>query len=917
MPTRRFDANKEQSLALISAGNAGNGNDSHCPNGKSSYDGSITFRTLLRFAHDWSGMTRVTKVELFMRLTSGTHTAQGGSRRAKVNRCGDTGSWSAGGGAENSWSTTASGTRYPGPAAGTTSEGSMSGTGWQSVDITASYWGMVPSYIAIAAGAGGFGGSETNNGVRIGSDDEGLSSHSFEFSGMSSSYPPYVLVTYESNTPPDKPVLTAPANGATLAPGAALLLSWTGSDADATDALLRFDLQFGASAAFSPAIYNGVGLSPGAAQVGPWVISNYPYAGPALPVGTPLYWRVRNQDESDDYGPWSDARTVTLGVVPTISGASPSASLADIWNLDTDAAIWTSAGAHAKPIVQWVYQHAGAKQMAAYRVRLYTDALAQVYDSGTVAASAVPGATVKVNVPFAVVNGTAMRWGVEVRDADGNWSAAMAPVQFKVRWGQAVYTQNVGAGASGLQHTMGTLTNGRAGIMFRTATDAAGAGASAWVNSLSSIDPVLAYIHVMVRLVALVSGSNPALPDMSLTYAGTVALPDKWLVSGAGTQQLDKTIRRFGKYSVRLRATATTPVYLYPFRQLSTDGVVVQQDTDYTFSAYVNTGGIALPGGNVVQLLALTTGGVALSPSPWYPQDAGVVRQTGDTRLFPEGWQRIQGSFHVPSGITALRPAIWLGATPTAGMTVWVDAVKLEPGRVASTWTPGFMSEAGAVDSQGFLIDGSTGGIFRLRGATGGLRDVVELGASGLKFADTELASPSVGVMAANGVPLSLSGHTHAAPATTVVGAATEVAGTAASPAVNGTSELRHGTPGAGEDPNGFHVSATGRLKIPAGMAGLYQYTVQIEGTAPAGTTSGQFAYATANMVNSLPAARNQLMGRWDRFDSGATQGVTCTVVRQFAVGDEWFVQVVPRIVAGLTMRVMSWSLVRLGTAIA
>ena len=52
-------------------------------------------------------------------------------------------------------------------------------------------------------------------------------------------------------------------------------------------------------------------------------------------------------------------------------------------------------------------------------------------------------------------------------------------------------------------------------------------------------------------------------------------------------------------------------------------------------------------------------------------------------------------------------------------------------------------------------------GIFRLRGTDGAPRSVVESGAQGLRFAsDTELSSPSTGVLAVGGVPIPLTTYT-------------------------------------------------------------------------------------------------------------------------------------------------------------
>ena len=116
----------------------------------------------------------------------------------------------------------------------------------------------------------------------------------------------------------------------------------------------------------------------------------------------------------------------------------------------------------------------------------------------------------------------------------------------------------------------------------------------------------------------------------------------------------------------------------------------------------------------------------------------------------------------MPVGTTLIQPDIWCNGI-VVGNEYWVDGVQLEEGRVASTWTPGALGLAAVLDRAGVQIDAKEGGIFRLRGSTGGVRDLVELGPGGLVIGgDTDLTSPSLGALSVEGVPVSLSGHTHA-----------------------------------------------------------------------------------------------------------------------------------------------------------
>jgi hypothetical protein len=816
MPTRRFDPNKEQSVADAPAGNTGTGNDTHAPIGKGSFDTSFKFRLLSRFAHDWSGMTKVTKVELKFKLTSEIHTEQGSSRRVNLTRLGST--FSSGGGGENSWSTSAAEV-WPGPTGtGSTEDYSLtswSNGDWVTLDITPLYDNYIPSTVLGPDGLPGAG--DPNNGIRIWSYDETTTSRSFEFYGKDSSYPYYILVTYSTNSTPGKPVLTSPVGGTTLAPGTTPLLSWTGSDPDFGDSIDLFDLHIDDNPDFAFREHTGthdpVGYSLG------FNVTNWPYIYGGLPAGVPLYWRVRALDQAGAVSPWSDAGQFMLGVVPTIASMLPNAGLADIWNLD-DLNVWTSGGNWAKTIHQFVYNHAAGKSMNAYRLRIYDSAgTTTLLDTGTVAATALAGATVKLNSSYAVILGTAYKWTVEVRDSDGNWSAAMTKQDFKVRWGQAIYAQNVGAGAGGLKLLTGTLANpGRMATIFQSSTNADGTGTpTAWSATLGGLTSVLAHVRVLVRLSATVSGSNPSVPDITLQYLAASQVPDNWTITG-GTGpsiKLDGSIKRFGEFSAKVGGTGT--MALYPFRKTTGDGVDVQEGTVYNFSAFVKAAA-ALSGSVSLAIRDLT--GAAIPDVTL----VGTVL-TQNTLAALDGWQRLAGYFTVPTGVTAIQPTIVLTSIGS-GDQIWVDGVKLEEGRVATGWSPGFLGGAIVLDAQGFIADATYGGSVRLRGSGGAARDVVELGAHGLKFAgDTELSSPSTGVLAVNGTPIGSGGGGSVVAVSLYKSTSQSIPDNVATAILWNVEEY---------DLGGLHDNVSNTSRITAAQAGQYHFdaTVRWEGNA-------------------------------------------------------------------------------------
>jgi hypothetical protein len=151
----------------------------------------------------------------------------------------------------------------------------------------------------------------------------------------------------------------------------------------------------------------------------------------------------------------------------------------------------------------------------------------------------------------------------------------------------------------------------------------------------------------------------------------------------------------------------------------------------------------------------------------------------------------------------------------TAGAKCWFDAMKLEESTVATPWSPAAIG-AVVIDAGGVQVDGTRGGILRYKGSTGGARDTVEGYQKGLLLGgDTELISPSVGNLAANGALLAkltdiptndplLPGGIFTGP--TKTGIAT---GNTACPLTTGG-----------------RINASGQYQVAAGEAGIYFYRV-------------------------------------------------------------------------------------------
>jgi hypothetical protein len=96
-----------------------------------------------------------------------------------------------------------------------------------------------------------------------------------------------------------------------------------------------------------------------------------------------------------------------------------------------------------------------------------------------------------------------------------------------------------------------------------------------------------------------------------------------------------------------------------------------------------------------------------------------------------------------PGNSLDVRPGLAFGGSV---VPFSVDAFQFEEGHVATGWKPGQSGPAVVMDVGGIAVDAAAGGILRLRGATGGVRDIVQLYDHGLRFGTTEeLYSPTAG----------------------------------------------------------------------------------------------------------------------------------------------------------------------------
>ena len=337
---------------------------------------------------------------------------------------------------------------------------------------------------------------------------------------------PYIIVTYTTNTAPGTPTLVGPANGATIAVGSQPAFSFTGYDVDQGDTIASFDIAIDDAADFATPVYFATIAPPGAESTPrPRPSATGPTgACPRSTAGGTYYWRVRTETSRARWAPAARAARSSWAHSHRWTPLSPAAStLADIWNLD-ELAMWTSGGSHARPIVSFRYLHPAGlvgHPLSGCSSTAMRNTL--VYDSGAGRPRPLP-----------IGHGHGQRglrhhqWhqtsSGRCRCATPTATGPQFPATqtFKVRWGQGIFAQNMGAGASGLKFAAGGLTGTTAGMALAfMSSDDCGAGPPTPRRGCANVGSLpigRGLRRTMVRLNTATSGQNPSLPDITLTY---------------------------------------------------------------------------------------------------------------------------------------------------------------------------------------------------------------------------------------------------------------------------------------------------------------------------------------------------------------------------------------------------------------
>lgn len=522
MATKQFECTSSH-YAVIKIGSGGfeggNSGDNHLPLGLYDVAGPswYFFRAFLKFALDFSDVVSITKAELKVRTSNGTHVGKDATSMT-ISRI--TSSWTGSGGSEGSSTGSPNWTGQP----SVTSSGQVART----ISKTTDTWNTLDITDIVQAWMDG----SANNGLRLKMTNESYPSNSNTpeanelRSANASGSEPYILLTYVDNTLPSAPTLSSPANGSrqtTATPS----FSFTHNDAD-DDACASYDLQVSTDSGFSSVTHwNASNQTTGIS--GDSITRTY--AGTALTRGVTYYWRCRTNDGTGD-GTWSSTRSFTYNALPTVTKNAPAASaLATISNL-SELAVWS--GSEAKPTMKFTPSDADGDTITKYRLRIYDAAAAgnMVYDSGEVSVSYSSGVQQTVSVAFGIANGTERWWTIDVYDGY-EWAGESSRTAFKMRWAQGLYEFDTGAsGSNGWSFSNGATTE-QVAILFRSATSSGGTGASGLTAFSTAIGSVTTqrWVQVLVRLSTDSAGTDATLADMTFTYFGTPSVPDDWAVS--------------------------------------------------------------------------------------------------------------------------------------------------------------------------------------------------------------------------------------------------------------------------------------------------------------------------------------------------------------------------------------------------
>ena len=675
MAQKTFTVNTDALVSLRQSDglSLGAGQDQHLPIGL--HGSTYLLRSLAKFNTDFSDVVSINWARLYLRASS-YHIACGGSAGINVRRI--TTSWSEGTrGADEIW--------YGDNAVEWSNQPSVTSSG-EATDSSFGRTANVWEYVDITTIVDAWRTGSANYGVRLASVNEGSTSYATGFYARESSYDPYILVDYETNRAPSAPTLGSPSNGGVVT-DTTPDLKFTPSDPDG-DVHTKYHYQVDNNSDFSSPVEESdvSGSFTNAVEVTRTVTTT-------LTRGTTYYWRVKTYDGTE-WGPYSSSRSFIVNSLPVATLTDPAATGHLAHMTMTPASGWASPRLY----IAWNYSDAQGQAQTQYNYEVANDSggsPGSTLVSGTVASSAT-----NVTPSATYVEGN--YYHVRVRVYDGyEWSAYSGWFRVRARWGLDTHTSDVRISASPPASWQTQSYNATTGsksaiaLEYNGGTNGAGAGLGSWKASLADVTP---NNYAYYRVWFFAWGASPAtvarLNDLTIRATGSVAQPDFWLPIPLSSENasLDEDNSVFGSQGLRIEGDGSTHAI--------TQQIYVEANREYVLQGRVRSIGNS---GARIELRDSQSGAAILSTdthtadSDW-TQDTAAVWDAGN------------------------RTAVWIAVVVDglAGTAAIFDGLKMERGVVASPWTPGLVGSATTVDVGGVAVDGTKGGVFRLRATDGG-----------------------------------------------------------------------------------------------------------------------------------------------------------------------------------------------------
>jgi hypothetical protein len=673
---------------------------------------SYTFRAYLRFTLDFSGMVSISSAILYMRTTGEVHVGRGSGPTIRVRKLTATLNNTQGSSAEGSWSGSASPHAW---VSSTTTDQSAAtnmvdaDNTWDTVDITA---------IAQAWLAGG-----TNYGIEVKAENEGTEADTWEFYSKDSSYDPYVLVTYTTNTAPTSPIEMTPTGGA-IASSLTPTLHFKHADPQSDD-MSSYDLQVSTDSTFASVTHWNISAqTTGKSGTPPNVVVDRTYAGTGLTNGSTYYWRARTKDPGGLTGPWSAAQQFKAPALPTVTVTEPSATGRLGKESYTAGAAWASPRLN----VAWTFADADGGAQSKYELEVYDDSAGNpgtpLYQPGQITSSAS-----SVVVPATFTEGNYYHVRVRLVCSHGQTSAWSSYFRIRMRWGLTTHRRDLGSAPTGWSvPTLNTTTGANSAVVieYNSSTDGTTLP-DPWKADLASVT-LRQWMHYRAYLLAWGSSpaTSPSLDRLVLNYTVLTLAPDKWTLQDSANAFVDTTgVFVYGTQSLKLVGKGSD--------HNASQAITVLPNTKHILSGQIKSLGNS--GGQIIISTGATSGTILATTA--------LAAQADFTKLNTAVWDSgANTSVYIRCMVTG-----------AAGTAAWFDAIKMEASSVVTPWQPGYVGAGVAIDAGGLQVDARTGhgGIFRLQASAGGARDKVELGTNGLVFGgDTPVYSPAANVLRAD-----------------------------------------------------------------------------------------------------------------------------------------------------------------------